>query len=210
MVAAKYFDDIYFTNTFYADVGGVNVDELNLLEVDFLCRIRFNLNVAPQDYYHYYKDICEHCHSHCRNCGMCKACVLRIGSIRLPTMINCTPYDETPLLRFKQNHNLSPYTSAYASTWYSSTYDYRTQNSMMEYPYMSNQVPVDYNYAYSSHPKGYSNQGYPALQYPMQPSINQTMNNFVYKRDYTYMANEPSELIKENSFYSSVEGDLLF
>ena len=54
MLAAKYFDDVYFTNAFYADVGGISVDELNMLEVDFLCRIRFNLYVTPQDYQHYY------------------------------------------------------------------------------------------------------------------------------------------------------------
>lgn len=70
MIAAKYFDDVYFTNAFYADVGGITVDELNMLEVDFLCRICFNLYVTPQDYQHYYKDICEHCHTLCRNCGM--------------------------------------------------------------------------------------------------------------------------------------------
>ena len=31
MLAAKYFDDVYFTNAFYADVGGISVDELNML-----------------------------------------------------------------------------------------------------------------------------------------------------------------------------------
>lgn len=69
MLAAKFFDDVYFTNAFYADVGGITVDELNTLEVDFLCRIRFNLYVTPQDYQRYYLDICDHCSTLCRNCS---------------------------------------------------------------------------------------------------------------------------------------------
>ena len=69
MLAAKYFDDIYFTNTFYAEVGGLDIDELNALEVDFLCRIRFNLHVTPQDYQRYYNDILKHCKKHCPRCS---------------------------------------------------------------------------------------------------------------------------------------------
>ena len=61
MLAAKYFDDVYYTNAFYADVGGINPDELNMLEVDFLCKICFNLYVTPQEYQKYYDNLKEHC-----------------------------------------------------------------------------------------------------------------------------------------------------
>ena len=54
MLAAKFFDDVYYTNAFYAEVGGISVEELNVLEVDFLCKIRFNLFVTPQEFQKYY------------------------------------------------------------------------------------------------------------------------------------------------------------
>lgn len=61
MIAAKYFDDVYYTNTFYAEVGGITVNEINNLEVDFLCRIGFNLFVSTEEFRQYYKDIADHC-----------------------------------------------------------------------------------------------------------------------------------------------------
>ena len=39
LLAAKFFDDAYYNNAYYAKVGGVLVSELNGLEVDFLFRI---------------------------------------------------------------------------------------------------------------------------------------------------------------------------
>lgn len=94
MLAAKYFDDVYYTNAFYADVGGINPDELNMLEVDFLCKICFNLYVTPQEYQKYYDDLKEHCSFLCPSCSR----------VRLPPLLNCTPFDETPLLRYRKQH----------------------------------------------------------------------------------------------------------
>ena len=48
MVAAKFFDDHYYNNAYYAKVGGVPCDELNRLEVDFLFRVDFTLHVKPE------------------------------------------------------------------------------------------------------------------------------------------------------------------
>lgn len=42
LLAAKFFDDAYYNNAYYAKVGGVLVSELNGLEVDFLFRINFS------------------------------------------------------------------------------------------------------------------------------------------------------------------------
>ena len=94
MLAAKYFDDVYYTNAFYADVGGINPDELNMLEVDFLCKICFNLYVTPQEYQKYYGELKEHCSFLCASCSR----------VQLPPLLNCTPFDETPLLRYRKQH----------------------------------------------------------------------------------------------------------
>ena len=67
MLSAKFFDDVYFTNAYYAEIGGIPVTELNSLEVDFLCRIHFSLSVSPQEYQRYYNDLSGHCRS-CLNC----------------------------------------------------------------------------------------------------------------------------------------------
>lgn len=103
MVAAKYFDDVYYTNTFYAEVGGISVNEINSLEVDFLCRIGFNLFVSTEEFRQYYKDIADHC-SNCFTC--CRIAqfffLMRIDSIRLPELINCGPKGEAPILRYRE------------------------------------------------------------------------------------------------------------
>lgn len=46
LLAAKFFDDAYYNNAYYAKVGGVLTSEMNGLEVDFLFRINFSLHVS--------------------------------------------------------------------------------------------------------------------------------------------------------------------
>jgi len=43
MLAAKFFDDQYFNNAYYAKVGGVPAPEMNTLEVEFLFMTNFSL-----------------------------------------------------------------------------------------------------------------------------------------------------------------------
>mmetsp|Transcript_21974 Transcript_21974/g.37701 ORF Transcript_21974/g.37701 Transcript_21974/m.37701 type:complete len:218 (+) Transcript_21974:233-886(+) len=57
MVAAKFLDDFYYNNAYYAKVGGVSCHELNCLELDFLFMINFSLNVTPEVYDQYYRAI---------------------------------------------------------------------------------------------------------------------------------------------------------
>ncbi|MFS7906509.1 putative cyclin PHO80, Cyclin-like superfamily [Helianthus anomalus] len=45
MIAAKFMDDIYYNNAYYAKVGGISITEINFLEVDFLFGLGFQLNV---------------------------------------------------------------------------------------------------------------------------------------------------------------------
>lgn len=46
LVAAKWLDDAFFTNAYYGQVGGVTTKELNRMELEFLLRINFDLNVT--------------------------------------------------------------------------------------------------------------------------------------------------------------------
>lgn len=60
LVAAKFFDDAYYNNAYYAKVGGVLVSELNSLEVEFLFRINFALHVGPELYRKYQEELLSH------------------------------------------------------------------------------------------------------------------------------------------------------
>lgn len=49
-VAAKFFDDLHYTNSHYARVGGIQLPEFNELEVQFLFALNFNLHVEPDTF----------------------------------------------------------------------------------------------------------------------------------------------------------------
>lgn len=69
VLAAKTFDDNFYTNNHYARVGGVPVEELNCLEIEFLFTINFSLYVSCEDYQRYYQEIYKHASS-----NMCTVC----------------------------------------------------------------------------------------------------------------------------------------
>ncbi|KAL3537089.1 hypothetical protein ACH5RR_000455 [Cinchona calisaya] len=54
MVAAKFLDDMYYNNAYYAKVGGISTREMNFLEVDFLFGLGFHLNVTPTTFHTYF------------------------------------------------------------------------------------------------------------------------------------------------------------
>ena len=60
MLAAKFFDDQYFNNAYYAKVGGVPCSEINSLEVEFLFLCNFALFVNTETYSQYYTELCNH------------------------------------------------------------------------------------------------------------------------------------------------------
>jgi len=60
LLAAKFFDDAYYNNAYYAKVGGVLVSEMNGLEVDFLFRINFSLHVTPDVFDKYRAELLVH------------------------------------------------------------------------------------------------------------------------------------------------------
>ena len=43
----------YYNNAYYAKVGGISTTEMNLLEVDFLFGLSFQLNVTPTTFHTY-------------------------------------------------------------------------------------------------------------------------------------------------------------
>lgn len=45
MVAAKFFEEDYFPNNFYAKIGGITLEDINQLEIEFLSLINFKLFV---------------------------------------------------------------------------------------------------------------------------------------------------------------------
>jgi len=53
MLGAKFFDDVYFSNSYYAKVGGVRTQELNALEALFMRLIEWRLHVRPAEYEQY-------------------------------------------------------------------------------------------------------------------------------------------------------------
>ncbi|GFP82002.1 cyclin-p3-1 [Phtheirospermum japonicum] len=53
MVAAKFMDDKFFNNAYYARVGGVTTAELNKLEMKFLLGVDFRLHVSVQTFKKY-------------------------------------------------------------------------------------------------------------------------------------------------------------
>ncbi|KAK8326712.1 hypothetical protein V6Z11_A11G134400 [Gossypium hirsutum] len=53
MVAAKFIDDTYFNNAYYARVGGISTAELNRLEMKFLLSLDFRLQVSINTFRRY-------------------------------------------------------------------------------------------------------------------------------------------------------------
>mmetsp|Transcript_23585 Transcript_23585/g.22731 ORF Transcript_23585/g.22731 Transcript_23585/m.22731 type:complete len:499 (-) Transcript_23585:485-1981(-) len=57
MLAAKFFDDLFYNNAFYAKLGGVAPLEMNSLELDFLQLLNFSLFVTPEVYSKYHAEL---------------------------------------------------------------------------------------------------------------------------------------------------------
>lgn len=53
MLAVKFFDDVYYSNAYYAKVGGIRTKEVNALETQFLRLIDWRMAVSPEEYDQY-------------------------------------------------------------------------------------------------------------------------------------------------------------
>lgn len=63
MVAAKYHDDLFYNNAYFAKLGGIPLSELNMLEVDFLQLQDFSMFVDANLYDQYATQL-QNYHSH--------------------------------------------------------------------------------------------------------------------------------------------------
>lgn len=54
VIGAKYLDDLYFANSYYAKVCGLSLRELNALEANFVSLIRWKLNVTEDEFNAYF------------------------------------------------------------------------------------------------------------------------------------------------------------
>ncbi len=50
VVSAKYLDDFFYKNSFYANVGGVSLKVINELEAEFVALIGFNAHVEEETF----------------------------------------------------------------------------------------------------------------------------------------------------------------
>lgn len=53
MLAAKFYDDRYYSNEYYARIGGISKKEINQLEIEFLNHVNFTLYVDPIVFFRY-------------------------------------------------------------------------------------------------------------------------------------------------------------
>ena len=53
MVAAKYLDDLYYSNKHWARIGGLELVEVNLLELKLLFHLNFSLKLKREEYQEY-------------------------------------------------------------------------------------------------------------------------------------------------------------
>ena len=60
MIAAKFNDDSFYNNAYYANIGGVPTTELNTLEVELLFSIDFNILVNNDVFDRYLGELNAH------------------------------------------------------------------------------------------------------------------------------------------------------
>lgn len=59
MVAAKFHDDVYYSNKYYSKVGGISLKEVNALEAVFLKMMDWNVCMSGQEYELYHRLVNE-------------------------------------------------------------------------------------------------------------------------------------------------------
>jgi len=57
VVALKFQDDAFYTNSYYAKIGGVSLEELNYLEIEFIKSLDWKLTVDPVEYDTYHDEV---------------------------------------------------------------------------------------------------------------------------------------------------------
>jgi len=60
-IAAKMFDDNFYSNKYYSTIGGLSVSELNSLEMAFLFGLEFDLSISHPSYLSYFSELRKCC-----------------------------------------------------------------------------------------------------------------------------------------------------
>jgi len=117
MSAAKFFDDHYYNNAYYAKVGGVAPSEMNALEVEFLFMLNFDLFVTTETYKQYYDELWNHANnaaSHLCGCNHAKVPLLILPRFDEPRnlstlfQVDLTFLDQSNLDCSEENDDDSP------------------------------------------------------------------------------------------------------
>jgi len=58
--SCKFWDDVFFTNAYYAKVGGLKPAELTQLELNFLFSVEFDLHIKPEEWSQYFEQLTLH------------------------------------------------------------------------------------------------------------------------------------------------------
>lgn len=70
MVAVKFADDTFYSNAYYAKVGGLPLREMNHLEATLLRMLHFRLHVLPWEFHKYLRLVMESPFSAARSCAI--------------------------------------------------------------------------------------------------------------------------------------------
>lgn len=108
MVASKFNDDNYYSNSSYAKAGLVPLEELNLLECEFISAIEYDLYVTSNVFHQYCNQITYHYQYHgliCySNCGL--SCYLQKYSYFLYPTACLSSYQNTLQCRYSGVDNI--------------------------------------------------------------------------------------------------------
>jgi hypothetical protein len=95
MLAAKFFDDLFYNNAFYAKLGGVAPLEMNALELEFLQLLNYSLFVTPDVYTKYYSELRNY-----------------VGIVDIPVYLSSS-YPNSPTTSEKVSNSRPPSTSPF-------------------------------------------------------------------------------------------------
>ena len=60
LVVSKFYNDVFYGNNFIAQIGGVQLSEMNLLEVEFLKLINWSIWMDSNEFNHYLNGVLSH------------------------------------------------------------------------------------------------------------------------------------------------------
>ena len=100
VLAQKFFDEICYKSEFYGSFANLEANQMNNLEVDFLCLIHFSLMVYPAQYESLYNQMRGYCRLTCLQISKQRAFSQSIDGVTLPQLVDISGGSECPLLKY--------------------------------------------------------------------------------------------------------------